>query len=118
MNSEEFQGRSSEMRIKNIWLASEDIMDAGDVEVEIEKVFLHKGADFEGGRKQDVFALKFKGKQKQMILNATNRKRLVAIFGTTKTSDWIGKKVMLYVDKEVKKPGAPNEKTCGLRIRV
>jgi hypothetical protein len=118
MKSEPFTGRSGEMREGTPWLASEDILDCGDVAVEIEAVFHHKGAVFDEGRQEDVFALKFKGKQKQLVLNATNRKRLVKLFGTSKTTEWVGKTIILYVDHNVRKPGGSRgEKTCGIRIR-
>lgn len=119
METEEFAGRSAEMRKESPWLASEDLMDLDrDVEVEIEGVYKHKGATFDDGRKEDVFALKFKGKQKQLVLNATNRRKLVSLFNTTKVQEWIGKKISLYVDYNVRKIGGrKGETTCGIRIR-
>lgn len=120
MESEPFSGRSAEMRKPTPWLSSEDLMDIGrDVEVEIEAVFLHRGAVFDDGRKEDVYALKFKGKEKQLVLNATNRKRLVDLFGTTKTQEWAGKRIALYVEHGIRKPGGKRgETTTGIRVRV
>jgi hypothetical protein len=117
MSCEEFTGRSGEMRLNATWLASEDLLDVGEVTVTIEKVFKHIGAEFEEGRKADVFALKFAGKEKQMILNATNRKRLVKLFDTTDTKKWVGKSITLYVDRNVRNPKGGG-KTNGLRVKV
>lgn len=117
MKSTPFEGRSSEMRAPSPWLASEDLLDCGDVTVTIEKVMLHPDATFDDGRKQKVYSLRFEGKDKEMVLNATNRKTLVARFGT-KVKDWAGKEITLYVDTRVRKPGGKaNEYTCGIRIR-
>lgn len=119
MESEKFDGMSAAMKVGTPWLASEDIMDAGDVPVQIEAVYKHKDVMFDDGRTATVFSLAFAGKQKQLVLNATNRKTLVANFGTTKVSEWIGQTVVLYVDRNVRKPGGRRgETTCGIRIRA
>lgn len=120
MKTEPFAGRSVEMRKDAIWLSSEDLFDAGDVLVEIEGVYKHTNAVFDGGRIDTVFALRFVGKgEKQLVLNATNRKFLVNLCGTTDVSKWKGKKVVLYVRRDVpKKGGARGEVTCGIRIKT
>jgi len=119
MDGEDFVGRSAEMRKSTPWLASEDLMDLGqDVIVEIEKVRHYKDAVFDDGRKEEVWSLKFKGKQKELVLNATNRKKLVSMFGTTKVPEWVGKKITLYVEDGIRKPGGKRgETTTGIRIR-
>lgn len=119
METESFAGRSAEMRKDTPWLASEDLMDLGkEPVVEIAGVFKHKNAVFDDGRKDTVYALAFKGGKKQLVLNATNRKRLVDMFGTTKVDQWIGKKIRLYVEDGVRKPGgARGETTRGIRVR-
>jgi hypothetical protein len=119
MESEQFTGRSVEMKKETPWLSSEDLLDAGDVIVEISGVYKHKGVKFDDGREMDVFALAFKGKAKQLVLNSTNRRALVSLFGTTKVNEWVGKKVTLYVAHDVRKPGGRRgETTCGIRIRT
>ena len=118
MQSEPFAGKSAEMKKDSTWLASEDILDAGDVTVKIEGVFRHKDAVFDDGRHETVFAVKFAGKVKQLVLNNTNRKRLVKLFGTTKVADWIGKEVTLYVDRNVRPLGGKKgEVVNGIRVR-
>lgn len=118
MQTEEFDGQSAEMRRESPWLASEDLLDHGDAGVEIEGVYKHVDAVFDDGRTETVYALKFRGKDKQMVLNATNRKHLVAKFGTTKVKEWAGEKIVLYVQRNVRKPGGKKGETCcGIRIR-
>ncbi len=111
---EAFEGRSSEMKKESLWLASEDIMGLGDVKVEIEKVYRFREVEFEQGRKErDVYTIAFKNKQKQMVLNSTNRKTLVGLFGVN-VKDWAGKTVHLYVDTNVKMRG---KIVSGIRIK-
>jgi hypothetical protein len=112
---EKFEGRSALMRTSP-WLAAENLDGLPDQTCEIEDVLLYKNVSMQDGRKKpQVFALKFKNKDMQLVLNATNRKRLVMLFGTI-TKEWRGKSVKLYVDDNVKNPsgGAP---TKGIRIR-
>ena len=55
----------------------------------------------------------FQGKDKGMVLNITNANALAAIYGD-ETEDWIGREIVLYVDKNVMFKG----KRCdGLRVR-
>lgn len=118
MKSEPFEGKSPEMKKPTPWLASENLLDAGDVEVTIEGVFKHKDAKFDDGRTETVFALSFVGKQLQLILNATNRRALVQKFETTDVRKWIGRKIVLFVEHGVRKPGgAKGETTTGIRVK-
>lgn len=96
MQSKEFEGRSAEMKKPTPWLASEDILGVAPVKVTVEKCFLHRGAEFDGGRKEDVYALKFNGKEKQLVMNSTNRRMMVSLFGPN-VVDWEGKQVELIV---------------------
>ena len=57
---------------------------------------------------------KFGEYEKPLVLNATNIKRLFAACGKD-SKDWIGKKVMLFVDPDVEYAG---QTTGGLRIRA
>lgn len=62
----------------------------------IEKCYKHSDVTFqESARKGTVYALAFKGKKKQLILNATNRKTLTLMFGPY-PSEWRGKEITLY----------------------
>lgn len=112
--AEVFEGRSAAMKKDSPWLASEDLLGLPDVKVEIEGVYRHSDVEFDAGRKEKfVYSVKFKGKSKQLVLNATNRKTLVAKFGTN-VKDWAGKQVSLYVDENVRMMG---KTVCGIRIK-
>jgi hypothetical protein len=112
-NAVEFEGRSGEMR-DSPWLASEDILGLGDVKVTIEKVERHNNIEFEGGRKKPVvFSITFKGKNRRLVLNGTNRKTLVEKFGNDVRS-WKGKEVVLYVQPGIK---VGKEMKNGIRIK-
>jgi len=114
MKSEVFEGHSSEMKKNSPWLASEDLLGKGDVEVTVKAVHRHKDVEFEAGRKEQVvYSIEFEKASKQLVLNSTNRKALVAKFGAN-VKDWCGKKVTLYVDTDVKMMG---KKVCGVRIK-
>jgi hypothetical protein len=101
-----FEGRTSAMRTSP-WLASEDLDGLGEVPVTIESVFQHKDAIMQDGRKQPkLFAVKFEGKDRQLVLNATNRKTLAAAFGS---------EILLYVKDGVRNPAGGTTK--GIRIK-
>jgi hypothetical protein len=109
-----FEGRTSAMRTSP-WLASEDLDGLGEVPVTIESVFQHKDAIMQDGRKQPkLFAVKFEGKDRQLVLNATNRKTLAAAFGSDCRA-WKGKKILLYVKDGVRNPAGGTTK--GIRIK-
>jgi hypothetical protein len=115
MEAKSFEGLSGLLRKPSPWLAGEDLNGLGDVEVMIEDVLLYDEVSFEAGRKeQNVPALKFKGKAKQMILRAAcNRKTLVRKFGTD-TKKWRGQTITLYFDPSVTRG---RETVGGLRIK-
>jgi hypothetical protein len=119
MKSEEFNGKVSQMKTKTAWLASEDFAGLGDVTVQIESIKRHTDVALDAGRKEpELFAVHFKGSEKGMILNATNRKTLSSAFGAD-TKNWIGQKVKIFVIDGVRKPGGKaGETTTGLRIKA
>ncbi len=108
-----YTGASGGLKKPSPWLASEDI-GAAQVRVVIEAVEIYKGVEFDQGRvEESIGALKFAGKEKRMILNSTNRKALVNLYGM-ETRDWLGKPVLLVVDTKVKMMG---KIVAGLRIK-
>jgi len=116
MSTEEYNGTVSGMRT-NPWLASEDLDGLGDVRVTIEAVYKHEDLTMQEGRKLKLaFSVQFVGKDKAMILNATNRKTLAGAFGA-KVQAWKGKAVLLYVQDGVKNPNG-GAAVKGLRIRI
>jgi len=116
--SKEFRGLVSQMRVSP-WLASEDLLGLGEIAVKIEAVYLHENVKMDGGRNEaQLYAIKFAGAEKQMILNATNRKALSQAFGA-RVDTWAGKTVYLRAQPGIRKPGGgKNEKCYGLRIRT
>lgn len=114
MKATEFTGHTAEIRAlkPTPWLASEDILGKGPVEVTIETCHKVKDAVFDAGRKEDVFTLSFVGKEKQLVLNATNRKALVNMFGPH-VPDWKGKKIKIAA---VKVRGIGGVQTYGIRV--
>lgn len=109
-----FDGRTAAMRTSP-WLASEDLDGLGEVEVTIETVRLHKDVEMQEGRKKPkLYSLKFVGKERELVLNATNRKTLVGHFGTD-TKAWRGQKIKLYVKDGVRNPAGGTTK--GIRVK-
>ena len=97
-NGQEFDGTAAEMR-DSPWLSAEDLVPAPGKQatVTIERVMKYRNVQFDKGRsKPEAYALKFAGKQRELVLNATNRKKLVELFGP-KVDDWKRQKVSLYV---------------------
>jgi hypothetical protein len=110
---EVFEGRSGEMK-ESPWLASEDLLGAGDQKVKILRCHKYKNVEFDGGRKEEtVYALEFEGKKKQLVLNSTNRKSLVNLYGGN-VKDWCDQEVTLWVDENVRFAG---KRVCGIRIK-
>ena len=110
---QEYKGPSGIAR-ESCWLTNEDIPHDRDVTVTIESVVLRRGVKFQGGRTKDVsLSLKFVGKQRELALNATNRKVLAALYGPN-TGDWFSRKVALYVEQDVRRPDG----TTGPAVRI
>lgn len=110
---QEYKGPSGIAR-DSVWLTNEDIPHDRDVTVTIESVVLRRNVKFQGGRTKDVsLSLKFVGKQRELALNATNRKVLVALFGAS-TGEWFGKSIALFVEADVRRPDG----TRGPAVRI
>ena len=115
MSEEEYTGSVSDMKSSE-WLASSDIIGLGDVQVTIESVVKSTDVKMDGGKtEKEIYSLKFVGKDKKMVLNATNRKTLAKMFSAS-VKKWKGQKVKLYVEDGVRNPkgGSPVQ---GLRIK-
>jgi hypothetical protein len=100
------------------WLTAEELTKGKDQKVVVEKVLFYDEIEFEMGRKEkNKLALKFRGKDKELVLNATNRKVMVRMHGNV-TTNWKGKEVALFVT-QTRKPGSsdPDEMVDCVRIR-
>ena len=96
------------------WLTNEDLPHDKDVTVKIESVRLRRNLAMQGGRDKKVaLSLKFEGKDRELMLNATNRKVLAALYGAA-TGEWFGKSCILYVEQDVRRPDG----TRGPAVRI
>lgn len=96
------------------WLTNEDLPHDRDVTATIEAVVLRKNLKMQGGRDKPVgLSLKFVGRGRELLLNATNRKVLASLFGPS-TGEWYGKTVALYVEQDVRRPDG----TRGPAVRI
>jgi len=59
----------------------------------------------EGDEPEYKWAMRFDELDKPLILNATNIKRIARACNSQETDDWIGKKIILYVDPDVEYAG-------------
>lgn len=99
------------------WLSALDIPHEGETIVQIEKAVKFDSVEFvqAGGRKEakrDYGALKFVGRTKLLGLNATLKRTLALLFGSSAKS-LKGQHVALFVDTKVKVGG---EVKCAVRI--
>jgi hypothetical protein len=114
MSDKPYTGNVTGMKQASKFLASEDLIGAGVVTLEIAGVFEHHDETMQDGRKKDFHSIAFAKTEKRMILNATNRRTLAMAFGKD-TPNWLGKKVGVYVEAGVKNPKG-GEAVTGLRI--
>jgi len=116
MSEKEFTGKVSQMKQSSKFLASEDFIGLGEVELTITGIYEHADEVMQDGKKKSFYSIGFNGKPKRMVLNATNRKVLAACFGAD-TKNWINKKVSLFVKDGIRNP-AGGETVCGLRLKA
>ena len=99
---------------ESVWLTSEDLPHDRDVVLTIETVRVRRNIEMQGGRPKKVaLSLAFAGKERELMLNATNRKVLTALHGAS-TGDWFNKRCILYVEQDVRRPDG----TRGPAVRI
>lgn len=98
--------------IESKYLKQSDVEE--DTTVTIEKVGKANVAP-KGEEAEYKWLVRFTELPKPMVLNSTNIKRLAKACGSDDTDDWIGKKVVVYVDPDVEFAG---NVVGGLRIRA
>jgi len=116
MSDKPYTGNVTGMKQASKFLASEDLIGAGEVTLEISGVFEHHDETMQDGRKKDLFSVAFAKTPKRMVLNATNRRTLAMAFGKD-VQGWVGKKVGIYVQDGVRNP-AGGAAVTGLRINA
>lgn len=70
------------------------MLKGNDTTVEIETVGVEEVVG-DGGRKENLPVLHFKGAKKGMVLNKTNAKQIAKLHGKD-TDGWVGKKITLF----------------------
>jgi hypothetical protein len=116
MSEKPYTGTVTGMKQASKFLASEDLIGAGEVTLEITGVFEHTGETMQDGRAKDLFSISFAKIPKRMVLNATNRRTLAMAFGKD-VKNWSGKKVGVYVQDGIRNPKG-GETVTGLRIKA
>ena len=114
---EPYSGTATNMR-ESDFLASEDFAVEGggysQEVVTIVKVFERRNITFKDGRtKKKGYTLKLREKERELLINATNRDTLKALFGNDSTK-WLGKQILLWIDPHVK---LKKEIVPGIRIK-
>lgn len=98
--------------IESKYLKQSDVEE--DTTVTVEKVGKANVAP-KGEEAEFKWLVRFSELPKPMVLNSTNIKRLAKACGSDDSDDWIGKKVIVYVDPDVEFGG---NVVGGLRIRA
>jgi hypothetical protein len=99
---------------ESTWLTAEDLPHDRDVTLSIEAVRIRRNLEMQGGRPKKVaLSIAFTGKERELMLNATNRKALSTLYGAN-TGEWFGKRVILHVEQDVRRPDG----TRGPAVRI
>lgn len=69
----------------------------------------------EGAEPEHKWCLAFEESDKPLVLNSTNIQLCERIFGSDDTDEWVGKRVVLYVDPSVSYGG---KVVGGIRVRA
>lgn len=100
---------------ESTWLTSEDLPHDRDTIATIESVIRRNNVAMQGGRTKPVaLSLRFVGRVRELMLNATNRKTLAALFESNQCEAWFGKRVALFVEQDVRRPDG----TRGPAVRI
>lgn len=79
------------------YLKSEDFTEGEEKDVVIAKVILEKMTNRDS-KEENKPVLHFSNTDKQMVVNATNWKRIAQITGEEDSDNWAGKKITLYTE--------------------
>lgn len=104
--------KGSKLNINDVYPSTSQYLKAGDLQGHSVKVIIEScgTAEFKEGNK---VALKFKGKEKEMVMNPTNARKIGEYYGE-ETDHWIGKEIIIYPDKTE----FNNQMVDCLRVRV
>lgn len=121
MNQQQQQPQAEGVKISDLlanspYICKEMLWDSPPVEVVVARVEAGHQVPKPGSSKRDrKCVLFFEKKKKGLVLNARNTKFLIRTLGTTNTAAWVGKRLVLYVDKSVKMGSA---KCGGIRMAI
>lgn len=102
-------GFNMQQELSSQWLSKDDVTTNGTAAT------IARITQEEVGSDRDLrFAIHFQGNMKPMILNKTNTRILVALFGHD-SDGWLGKAITVYNDPTV---GYAGQITGGVRIRM
>lgn len=90
---------------ESLWLTQEDLPHDKDTVVTIEKIHIRRNVEFTNETKKVAESAKFKGKERELLLNATHRNTLTRLSGSSNCGAWFGLTIALFVDPEVKSFG-------------
>lgn len=114
---QEYKGPSGIAR-ESTWLTNEDIPHDKDTIVKIAAVVMRRNVTMQGGRPKAVaLSLRFVGKQRELMLNATNRKTLAAICESNECAMWFGKRIALFVEQDVRRPDGSRGPAVRIRAK-
>lgn len=69
----------------------------------------------EGAEHEYRWTIRFRELEKPMVLNSTNGQIMAMVFGSEESDDWVGKKIVLYVDPTISFAG---KLVGGIRCRA
>ena len=101
----------SEMKVSK-YLTQEDIGDGKKVTIQS---IANDNLAMEGQPPEYKWVLKFTDCDKPLVLNVTNQQLCAKATGSEETDEWVGKKIVLYVDHNVSYAG---KVVGGIRIRA
>lgn len=79
------------------YLGSYSLTPGKDIILTIDKI-VREVVKGPGGKKEECTVCYWKEKEKKMILNRENQKRITKIYATPYIEDWSGKKVQIYIE--------------------
>jgi hypothetical protein len=119
MDKPEYRNVRTDVSFKDVykspWLGALDFDSDGDTVVVLEKAW-SATAKFEKGREEECVFGKFKGYDKDIVINTTNSKQIAKFANSPNLSDWVNIPLQVYVDQNIK--GKAGEIVSGWRIRT
>lgn len=102
---------------ESLWLTQEDLPHDKDTIVTIEVIHLRRNVEFTNETKKVVESAKFKGKERELLLNATHRNVLTKLSGSASCGAWFGMTIALFVDPDAKLFGGKTGPAVRIRAK-